>query len=127
MSEYVLDASAVLASIYSEPGHEVARAAIAASCISTVNLAEVAAKLTERGYPPDEIEWLLRDLEAEVVPFSHSTALGAGLLRPATRTAGLSLGDRACLALAIELGIPAMTADRRWTHVRTRAKVELVR
>ena len=127
MSEYVLDSSAVLASIYGEPGHEIVRAALEASCISTVNLAEVAAKLTERGYANDEIGWLLRDLEASIIQFSTTTAIESGLLRPATRTAGLSLGDRACLALAIELDLPALTADLRWKDVRTPAKVELIR
>ena len=55
------------------------------------------------------------------------TAEASGRLRPITRSSGLSLGDRACLALSIELGLPALTADRRWKHVRTTAKVELIR
>jgi len=127
LSERVLDASAVLASIFGEPGHDVVKAVLAESCISTVNLAEVASKLSDRGYADESIGWMLRDLQAEVVPFSTATALESGRLRSITRTAGLSLGDRACLALAGELGVPALTADRRWTHVRTRAKVEMIR
>lgn len=127
MSERVLDASAVLARIFEERGHEVVRDALGESYISTVNLAEVASKLADRGYADESIGWILRDLPAEIVPFSTTTAIEAGRLRPITRTSGLSLGDRACLALAVELGLPALTADRRWTHVRTRAKVEMIR
>ena len=127
MNEHVLDSSAVLASIFGESGFEVVDAVMPGSYISTVNLAEVAAKLTERGYASDEIGWLLRDLEAAIIPLSAATAIESGLLRPATRTAGLSLGDRACLALAIELDLPALTADRRWKDVRTPATVELIR
>jgi len=127
LSERVLDASAVLARIFEERGHEVVRDALGESYISTVNLAEVASKLADRGYADESIGWILRDLPAEIVPFSTTTAIEAGRLRPITRTSGLSLGDRACLALAVELGLPALTADRRWTHVRTRAKVEMIR
>jgi PIN domain nuclease of toxin-antitoxin system len=127
VSEHVLDSSAVLAWIFHESGFEAVDAVMPDSYVSTVNLAEVATKLTERGYANEEIVWLLRDLEAAILPLSTATAIETGLLRPATRTAGLSLGDRACLALAIELGLPALTADRRWKHVRTTAKVELIR
>jgi PIN domain nuclease of toxin-antitoxin system len=127
LSERVLDASAVLASIFEERGNEVVRDCLAESYISAVNLAEVASKLADRGYSDESIGWMLRDYEANVVPFSATTAIESGRLRSTTRTAGLSLGDRACLALAVELGVPALTADRRWTHVRTKAKVELIR
>lgn len=127
MSEHVLDASAALASIFGEPGHEVVNASLAESYIGTVNLAEVASKLADHGYADESIGWMLRDLQAEIVPFSTTTAIESGRLRAITRSSGLSLGDRACLALAVELGLPALTADRRWTHVRTKAKVELIR
>jgi len=127
VSEHVLDASAVLASFFAGPGYETVKASLAESYISTVNLAEVAAKLADRGYADESIGWMLRDLQTEIVPFSETTAIESGRLRASTRTAGLSLGDRACLALAVELGVPALTADRRWTHARTKAKVELIR
>lgn len=127
MSEHILDASAVLASILREPGFEAVNAVVRESYVSTVNLAEVASKLADRGYSDASVDWTIREVAAVVVPFSDTTAIATGLLRPATRTAGLSLGDRACLALAIELDLPALTADRRWKHVRTRAKVELIR
>jgi len=124
---YVLDASALLASILHEPGHETVGPALAGSFISTVNLAEVASKLADRGYTDDSLGWVLREFDGEIVKFEAGTAIATGLLRTTTRSAGLSLGDRACLALAIELDLPALTADRRWKHVRTRAKVELIR
>jgi len=128
LSEYVLDSSAVLAAIFGEPGQEVTRAATSDSYISSVNLAEVVSKLSDKGYSDENINLTLNSLGVrEIVAFSTTTAVESGRLRTTTRSAGLSLGDRACLALAVELGVPALTADRRWAHVRTKAKVELVR
>jgi PIN domain nuclease of toxin-antitoxin system len=123
----VLDASALLAWIFDENGKDVVAASLTESVISAVNLGEVVAKLAETGYDDDDIRMTLDRAIVEVVPFSAHTAEASGFLRPITRSSGLSLGDRACLALAVELGVPALTADRRWTHVRTKAKVELIR
>jgi PIN domain nuclease of toxin-antitoxin system len=127
LSDHVLDASAVLASVFREPGHDVVDAVMGNSIMTSVNLAEVASKLSDRGYTEETIRWTLSQLAVEVIAFSRVTATESGLLRSATRSLGLSLGDRACLALAIERGVPALTADRRWTSARTKAKVELIR
>lgn len=111
----VLDASALLALLNDEPGAEhVAEAVVAGALISAVNLSEVAAKLSDYGLSAAEIREALGSLDLEIVPFGEALALGAGLLRAATRASGLSLGDRACLALAASLGLPALTADRHW-------------
>jgi len=127
MSRRVLDSSALLAWMNDERGREVVDEALPESVISAVNLAEVVAKLAEAGHDDSAVRSILEDADVDVVPFSAETAEASGLLRPSTRSSGLSLGDRECLALAVELGVPALTADRRWTHVRTKAKVELIR
>ena len=127
MSELVLDASAVLASIFQEPGHEMVDAALAESVIGSVNLAEVVAKLVDRGYSDADARFTVDGLGIDVVAFSAATATEAGLIRKSTRAAGLSLGDRACLALAVERGVPALTADKRWASIRTKAKVRQIR
>jgi ribonuclease VapC len=127
VSRNVLDASALLAWIQREPGQDVVAQALPDSVMSAVNFAEVVAKLADDGFDDAAVLSTLRNADVEIVPFSVETAEASGFLRPSTRTAGLSLGDRACLALAVELGVPALTADRRWAHVRTKAKVELIR
>ena len=126
MSKYVLDTSAVLAFILSEPGAEVVDAAIPDVVMSTVNLAETVTKLVERGMPRSEARAAIFELKIEFAPFTEAQATLCGELRPATRSRGLSLGDRACLALAIERGLSAMTADAAWFGA-TSADVVLIR
>ena len=110
----VLDASVVLAVINAEPGAEAAIAYLAEAVISAVNLSEIVAKLAERGMPAEAIAATLDDLDLDVQPLSRDLAIEAGLMRRTTRTHGLSLGDRACLALAHSLGETAVTMDRAW-------------
>jgi PIN domain nuclease of toxin-antitoxin system len=129
MSErfYVLDASALLAVFQAERGAERVTECLATSCISAVNLAEVAAKLAERGVPDDAIRESIADLDLDVRPFDGEQALRTGELRPRTRALGLSLGDRACLALAASLDAVALTAERAWQHNAVGVSVELIR
>jgi ribonuclease VapC len=128
VSKAVLDASAILAVIDGEPGAMTVLTAIAdGSIVSTVNLSEVVAKLTERGLSPTDIRIRIENLDLPTFAFDDGLAVDAGLLRAATRNAGLSLGDRACLALALRLGLPAMTADRAWQSVQVGVQIELVR
>jgi PIN domain nuclease of toxin-antitoxin system len=82
--------------------------------MSTVNLAEVVGYFARRGLTEKQITEILAPLPIELVPFDEAQAVAAGMLLPATRAAGLSLGDRACLALAKRLGSPLQTADRIW-------------
>lgn len=115
MSEpIVLDASALLAVMDAEPGHELVLAALPGAQISAVNLAEVVSKLAERGMPADEAWADARDLGIVIVPFDAEQALEVGRLRPLTRAYGLSLGDRACLVLARIEKARALTTDSRW-------------
>jgi PIN domain nuclease of toxin-antitoxin system len=94
--------------------------------MSTVNLAETVAKLTDRGVGRVDLGALLDPLKIEYVPFTEAQAIACGELRAATRSRGQWLGDRACLALATELGVPAMTADAAWRGV-TSAEVVFIR
>ncbi len=126
MPDAVLDASALLALLQDEPGSERVLATLPGALISAVNLSEVVAKLTETGMPAADIQRSLR-LSIEVVPFDDELAVRAGLLRPVTRSAGLSLGDRACLALAASRSLPALTTDRAWKSVATGVEVVVIR
>ena len=85
--------------------------------ISTVNLSEVVAKLADHGMDEKDVRGLIEGLGIKVVAFDEAQAYAAGLMRPATRTAGLSLGDRACLALARLRKAPAFTTDRSWNTI----------
>lgn len=127
MAKVVIDASALLALLNNEPGADTVAVAIPQAVISTVNLSEVVAKLAEAGMPQSAIQDALQGLQIEVVPFDLEQAYAAGLLQPATKARGLSLGDRACLSLAKELKLVALTADRRWEHLPVGVKVKVIR
>ena len=113
----VLDASAVLALLFEETGAETVRAQLRTGVIGAANLAEVLAKLSDHGLPTLEAIRAVAILGLEVAPMTEAQAQRSAELRPLTRKAGLSLGDRACLALAAELSAPAVTADRSWDAV----------
>ena len=127
MAEAVLDASALLAVIHREEGGEKVRRRLNDGLVSTVNFAEVAARLADRGISADEIAETIGLLGVQVVPFTEAQALLSGMLRPRTRHLGRSLGDRACLALALERGVQAITADRAWAGLDVDVRVEVVR
>lgn len=128
MGRSVLDASAVLALLNQEPGSSRVVAAVAdGASISAVNLSEVVAKLVEYGMPIADVRTALDSLSLDVQVFDVDLAYAGGLLRPSTRAAGLSLGDRACLALAERLSCPALTADRAWRNLPVAVPVEIIR
>ncbi len=127
MSEIVLDASALMAVLREEPGGAAVEAVLDHAVVSTVNLSEVQAKLVERGTPA-EIAWSsLVELDLAVVNFDPTQARVAGNLRSLTRARGLSLGDRACLALAQVRSLPVMTADRAWAGLEIGIEIRTVR
>jgi ribonuclease VapC len=128
VSSGVLDASALLAVVYREPGVDQARAVIRrGAAVSAVNLAEVVAKLSEGGMVDAAIRATLAPLSLDVFDFTAALAYQTGLLRPLTKQAGLSLGDRACLALAQQLGLPALTTDRTWAGLPVGVVVQVIR
>jgi len=127
VARVVLDASALLALLNDEPGARVVEEALPEALLSAVNLAEVASILVGGGMEESGVRNLLLDLGLTVVVFDEAAAFGTAALRPATKALGLSLGDRACLALARAEGVPALTADRAWTKAEVGVKVELIR
>jgi PIN domain nuclease of toxin-antitoxin system len=124
-----LDASALLALIRREPGAEVVARLIRGAFLSTVNYAEVVGSLTRRGASPESAHAAIATFPLITVDLDIETARRVGALEPLTRFAGLSLGDRACLAQAERREIPALTADRAWRAVGERLgiRVELIR
>ena len=127
MNNSVLDTSAVLAFLDDEPGAEEVFRVMRFASISTVNLAEVYSKLSERGDQGHKAFLVIRNVIEEIVPFTEEQAEIAGALRGPTKHAGLSLGDRACIALAVTLGTEIYTADRIWAELDLPCKVHLIR
>jgi ribonuclease VapC len=127
MSDVVLDASVVLAAILEEPGYEAVVGLRDAALLSAVNLAEARSRLIDHGYDRASIDASIGLLNMRVVDFDAELAEMSADLRPATRPNGLSLGDRACLALAQKLGAVALTADRAWASVDVPVEVRVVR
>ncbi len=127
MSKVVLDASALLALLNCEPGADQVGVMLSSAVVSAVNLSEVTSKLAEVGMPEAAIREALEGLAVEVAPFDREQAYAAGLLRPATMSLGLSLGDRACLSLARRLGLPAVTTDAAWAKLDMGIDVQVVR
>lgn len=126
MSEIVLDASALLAMIKGERGAAKVAAAIATARISVVNYAEVVTHFIHAGMPEREVDAMLDPLPIAIVPVDKALAQMAGRLRAATAEAGLSLGDRFCLALARRDGLPAWTSDLNWKKVAVATDVKVV-
>jgi PIN domain nuclease of toxin-antitoxin system len=128
VSRRVLDASALLALIFEEPGADIVRQAVnEGAVVGTVNFAEVVAQLADKGNAQAQISALLAPIRLEVVNFDADHAWRAGFLREGTKSAGLSFGDRACLALGLVSGLPVLTADRIWAQLDLGVEVVLCR
>lgn len=126
MTVPVLDASALIAMLKAEPGGDQVAGAIAGARMGVFNLAEVISHFANLGMPADAIDAMLAPLPITLVPADSALARTAGHLRTLTASAGLSLGDRFCLALARQEGRPAWTADRAWANVAEDVGVEIV-
>lgn len=129
----VLDASALMAVVHAEDGAPVVIEAIAdGAAMSIVNWAEVLSKLAEVGKDPEVAAAELRRAEGSrrafsIEPLTAADCVAIARLRPITRRQGLSLADRACLSLAERLGVPALTADRKWREADIAAEVRMIR
>ena len=123
----VVDASAILAFLRREPGAEVVIRSLANAKMSALNLAEVVGWMRTHGAEPETVQRIIGDLRLDVVPFDATAAFDAMLLRVDDKPVGLSLGDRACLALARKLQCPALTADPRWLESDFGVEVRLIR
>ena len=127
MSSVVLDASALIAFLRSETGSDVVGPALADAAISSVNLSEVLAKASDTPSGFESAKAALRGLHLRVVPFDEEQAVIAAGLRPLTRTLGLSLGDRCCLALGLAEEVPVLTTDRQWSKLPSGIQVRVIR
>ena len=127
MPSAVLDSSAVLALLNDEPGAEIVAETLATALVSTVNVAEVFGKLIDRGATLDQVETAFGTIGLDVVDFDFALARRTGTLREQQANRHLSLGDRACLALAEREGVPALTSDRNWTAAVADVEIRLIR
>lgn len=127
MADVVLDASAVLAVLNGEPGADEVGVHLPGAHLSAVNAAEVAGKLVDGGASAEAAGRSLDRLGVRIMPFERGDVVPVADIRAASRSAGLSLGDRACLALARRLDLPALTADRQWKDIQVGVEVRLIR
>jgi PIN domain nuclease of toxin-antitoxin system len=128
VSKVVLDASAILALLNNETGADVLTPSLLTDAMcSTVNLAEVQAKLVSAGGRSEEAWEDALSPVREAVPFTEEHAKIAGDLAINTRTLGLSLGDRACLALGLALNAPVYTADKSWKSLKLNVRIHVIR
>ena len=128
----MLDASAFLAYLRDETGAEIVENALIDGCyISIINWVEVLSKVVDLGESPEEIIKRLRDeglLEnsLEIIACNEEDAITIAKFRPLTKSAGLSLGDRACLALGKRLNLPVLTADKVWSSLSLGITINLI-
>lgn len=123
----VLDASALLALLHDEPGAYLVESVLPEAMISSVNLAEVIGKLSAVGMPEETIRAVIGAFALEVISFDEELGHSAGLLYRATQPYGLSLGDRACLALGLQRNLPVITADRTWSSLKLKIDIQVIR
>ena len=123
----VFDSSALLAIAFGESGADIAARALDGAVISAVNAAEVVARYVDRGSSPDQAQRWFEDFGLAVRPFDEVLAMQTGSLREKTREHGLSLGESACLSLAIRENAPVVTADRAWATLSLGLDVRLIR
>ncbi len=127
MTDVALDASAALAVLNDEKGASEVWSFLPGALISAVNAAEVAVKLIDGGTEVAKTNEFIQRLGLRVIPFDERDVMATARLRQGSRAAGLSLGDRACLALADRFGVPAVTADRVWRKVELEVDIRFIR
>ncbi len=127
MNRVVLDASAVLALLNDEVGAKIVQESLPGAIISSVNFAEVVTRLTILGMPENEIRDALNILALDITPFDAEQAFLTGFSAIKTRQFGLSLGDRACLSLALKTGSAALTSDKVWQALDIGVDVRVIR
>lgn len=124
---YVLDASALIALALGERGAGVVAKFAQQSFISTVNVSEFLQRLQEKGVAEDLVMAQFSRFEITIAPFSLNHARQAAAFRVATKHLGLSLGDRGCLSLASDLGLPILTADGRMAEADVGIDIRMIR
>lgn len=127
MTVSVFDSSALLAMTFDEPGADIAARSLDDGLISAVNAAEVLGRYLDQGASDDQASRWFEDFGLDVRPFDRGLAFAAGLLRRQTRDHGLSLGDRACLSLAMRERTAVVTADKAWETLDLDVEIQLIR
>lgn len=125
---YVMDASALLALMQGERGGDLVDELIVEhECVaSSVNIVEVGTRLVDKGLAPIHLARTLKELDVQTIDFDLEQALLSATMRVSTRQAGLSLGDRACLALAQLMNGTAVTSDSAWVDVAEAVGVKVL-
>jgi ribonuclease VapC len=123
--DYILDSSALLAVIADEPGQEQVRPLMNHAAITAVNACEVVSKLISRDVAPDEAIAAVVEMDIHIATFDDRLAFEAATILPATRSLGLSLGDRACLAYARLNGTSVLTADKVWKKLAAKLGIDI--
>jgi PIN domain nuclease of toxin-antitoxin system len=127
MTSAVLDTSALLAYVQGEQGAELVASLIGDAVISAVNFAEAVSKLIAKGSSLELARTALGIASIDIIDFDRGLAEQTGALIATTKQSGLSLGDRACLALAARERVPALTGDRAWSKLDLDIEVRLIR
>jgi PIN domain nuclease of toxin-antitoxin system len=127
VTSVVLDASAVIAVLNSEPGAELVLGVLAGSVISAVNYSEILKKTIERNGSPGRVANIIRDLAVAIIPFDEAHAVTAAELYPEVKPHGMSFADRACLSLGILRHVTVMTSERKMGLLNLPIKVKLIR
>jgi ribonuclease VapC len=128
VSAVVFDTSAVIALLRGEPGAALVAGRVGQAAMSAVNLQELIKALILRGVAPPVIEEMIQELRLDLHVHDRDAAFASARLTEATRQHGSGLGDRSCMALAIKLGVPVLTADRAWAKLKLPGlSVEVVR
>jgi ribonuclease VapC len=123
----VLDASAILAVLHMERGHDEVMPFLRGGLVSAVNYSEVLKKVIERGGALPRARAILASFALVIVPFDERLAARTAELWPAGKPLGLSLADRACLALGMERGLAVLTAESKWAKADLPVVVKLIR
>jgi len=123
----ILDASAVLAYLHQEQGWKTVQSVIGKSYIGAVNWSEVAQKIKQKGMDIETVRSLLEELGLTIIPFPVEQAELAANLWDSGKAFGLSLADRACLALAMQQKSPVFTADKVWAKLQLDIEIHLLR
>ena len=127
MNKCVLDASAILALLNDETGAGMVQELLPVAIVSAVNYAEVVTRLSLLGMPENEIHQALDILGLTIIPLDEDLSFRTGSLGIVTKQYGLSLGDRACLALALKTGYSAVTSDRVWQDLNIEVDIKVIR
>jgi ribonuclease VapC len=125
---HVMDASAILVILRGEPGCDYVQELLQSEecSISSVNMAEVGSKLIDYGLPPEEFPRIARQLQIDIIDFNAEQSIQSAQIRKITRSAGLSLGDRACVALTQLMQGCVVTSDRAWLDISEAAGVKVI-